>query len=98
MAALGKSQADGVPAAVSRNHPFNEPAHGSNPARYGPGQPRRPLFHRSAGRRCRAYFPPNESSWMSTMAVLPARMAFILPKVTGRIVLAKNSMLLSWPS
>ena len=44
------------------------------------------------------YFPPNESSDISTASLLVVRMAFILPKVTGNIQLAKNSALFNWPS
>jgi hypothetical protein len=41
-----------VPAAASRNHPFNEPTHGSQSAPYQPGQPRRTDPHAAAARRC----------------------------------------------
>ena len=39
-----------MPAAVSRNHTLNEPAYGSQPAPYQPGQPRRTDPHGAAGR------------------------------------------------
>jgi hypothetical protein len=44
------------------------------------------------------YFPPNASSEMSTAALFVAKMAFILPRVTGKTLLVKNSRLLSCPS
>jgi len=41
-----------VPAAARRNHPFNDPAYGSQPAAYYLGQPQGNFFHGAAGRRC----------------------------------------------
>jgi hypothetical protein len=41
-----------VPAAASRNHPFNGLTHGSQLAPYLPGQPRRTDLHGAAGRLC----------------------------------------------
>ena len=52
MATLDEGPADGVPAAAGRNHPFNEPAYGSQSAPYGAGQPQRSLFHGAVDRRC----------------------------------------------
>ena len=52
MATMDEAPADGVPAAASRNHPFDEPTYGSQPAPYKFGQPQRILFHGAAGRRC----------------------------------------------
>jgi hypothetical protein len=44
------------------------------------------------------YFPPNASSEMSTAALFVAKMAFILPRVTGKTLVVKNSRLFSCPS
>ncbi|MCU0591063.1 MAG: hypothetical protein MUC57_06270, partial [Desulfobacterales bacterium] len=47
----------GFSAAARRRHPFNEPADGSNPASYVPGQPRRTDAHAAAGRLCLSAVP-----------------------------------------